>query len=365
MKRFVSLFLCMVVALSILCVLPSSARVVRYGFSGDVTNDGVVDACDVTVIQRLTIGVDVSRLIESLETAYVLGDVDGDDTLSVIDAIFIQRHIVNMNLPSFCHVGQPVPLATVDDSQPSTLMENVRLCYDTFKAYGLDDIHIAGLLAVLDMNSSMSSNAIEGSYISTVSGKTDGTVDNYAFDPYMKQLLYNDYDARLFNLDKDALDAYCERLFDSYGFYVNREAFSYTDENGAVHYCPGIGLLGWTGANGIELMKFADTCNTCGSYRHWYDLDTQLEAIIRGVGRSNNLEGYKNLALSDAHDAAACVCSSLVYSFSWGERHVPQVMENILNEKADEWYAQCREWSNETSVSYNYFGEAVVWSATR
>ena len=187
----------MVVALSIVCVLPSSARIVDYGFSGDVTNDGDVDACDVTVIQRLAIGVDVSRLVESLETAYVLGDVDGDDTLSVIDATFIQRHIVNMNLPSFCHVGQPVPLATVDDSQPSTLMENARLCYDTFKAYGLDDIHIAGLLAVLDMNSSMSPNAIEGSYISAVSGKTDGTVDNYAFDPYMKQLLYNGDDARL------------------------------------------------------------------------------------------------------------------------------------------------------------------------
>ena len=362
MKRFICLFMCLLVTLSAVCVLSSSARVTRYGFLGDVTNDGDVDARDVTALLRYNIGMDTPALIESEKVVRQLGDVDGDHTASVIDATFLQRYLSNIKTPGFCRIGEPVILDMVSDEQPTDSMTNARLCYDTFKAYGLDDIHIAGLLAVLDMNSSMSSTAIEGSYISAVSGKTDGTVDNYAFDPYMKQLLYNGYDARLFNLDKDALDAYCNRLFDSYGFGVNKNAFSYTDEDGAVHYCPGIGLLGWTGANGIELMKFADTC---GNHMHWYDLDTQLEAIIRGVGCSNKLEGYKNLALSDTHDAAACVYSSLAYSFSWGEHHVPSVTENILNAKADEWYAQCREWLNETSVSHNHFGEAVVWSATR
>lgn len=362
MKRFICLFVCLLVILSAVCALSSSARVTRYGFLGDVMNDGNVDICDVTALLRYNIGMDTSALIESEKVVRQLGDVDGDHTASVIDATFLQRYLSNIKIPGLCRIGEPVILDMVLDEQPTDRMTNARLCYDTFKAYGLDDTHIAGLLAVLDMNSSMSPNAIEGSYISSVSGKTDGTVDNYAFDLYMKQLLYNGYDAQLSNLDKDALDAYCERLFDSYGFDINKSAFSYTDKDGTVHYCPGIGLLGWTGANGIELMKFADNC---GSHMHWYDLDTQLEAIIRGVGCSNNLEGYKNLALSDAHDAAACVYSSLVYSFSWGERHVPQVTENILNEKADEWYVQCREWSNETSVSHNHFGEAVVWNATR
>lgn len=361
MKRFICLFMCLLVVLLAVCALSSSARVTRYGFLGDVMNDGNVDICDVTALLRYNIGMDTSALIESEEVVRQLGDVDGDHTASVIDATFLQRYLSNIKIPGLCRIGEPVILDVVLDEQPTDRMTNARLCYDTFKAYGLDDTHIAGLLAVLDMNSSMSSTAIEGSYISLVSGKTDGTVDNYAFDPYMKQLLYNRYDAQLSNLDKDALDAYCKRLFDSYGFDINKNAFSYTDKDGAVHYCPGIGLLGWTGANGIELMKFADTC---GSHMHWYDLDTQLEAIIRGLGRSDSLEGYKNLALSDAHDAAACAYSSLTYSFSWGERHVPSVTENILDEKADEWYVQCCKWSNETSVPYNHFGEAVVWSAT-
>ena len=323
-------------------------------------NDGNVDICDVTALLRYNIGMDTSALIESEEVVRQLGDVDGDHTASVIDATFLQRYLSNIKIPGLCRIGEPVILDMVLDEQPTDRMTNARLCYDTFKAYGLDDTHIAGLLAVLDMNSLMSPNAIESSYISSVSGKTDGTIDNYAFDPYMKQLLYNGYDAQLSNLDKDALDAYCGRLFDSYGFDINKSAFSYTDKDGTVHYCPGIGLLGWTGTNGIELMKFADTC---GNHRHWYDLDVQLEAIIRGIGLSNSLEGYKNLELTDVRDAAVCAHASLVYSYPWGTHRVP-FAGDMLNEKADEWYVQCREWSNETGISHNHFGEAVVWSAT-
>lgn len=360
MKRFTCLFMCLIVVLSATCALSSSARVVRYGFLGDVMNDGEVDALDVTALLRYNVGMDTSNLIESEKVVMQLGDVDGDHTVSVIDATLIQRYIVGIKPHGLCRIGEPVILDMILDEQPIDSMTNAHLCYDTFKAYGLDDVHIAGLLAVLDISSRISPNAIEGSYISSVSGKTDGMVDNYAFDPYMKQLLYNGYDAQLSNLDKEALDAYCERLFDSYGFSVYERAYSYNDENDVAHYCPGIGLLGWTGTSGIKLMKFADTC---GNHRHWYDLDVQLEAIIRGIGLSNSLEGYKNLELTDVRDAAVCAHASLVYGYSWGTHRVP-FAGDMLNEKADEWYVQCREWSNETGISHNHFGEAVVWSAT-
>ena len=67
---------------------------------GDVDDDGEVSILDATTIQRRLAGLDVTAFIEPA------ADTDGDGEVSILDATAIQRHLAD--LPSPSGIGEPV-----------------------------------------------------------------------------------------------------------------------------------------------------------------------------------------------------------------------------------------------------------------
>lgn len=65
-------------------------------FKGDMSGDFMIDAVDVTLIQRIAAGIDVPG---EKENALRLGDIDGNGKLDLLDASYIQRYIVHLPIP--------------------------------------------------------------------------------------------------------------------------------------------------------------------------------------------------------------------------------------------------------------------------
>ena len=68
---------------------------------GDVDGDGVVSVIDVTYIQRFIADIEIPFYLEK-----EVSDVDGDEEVTIIDATFIQRWLVNLACPE--GIGKPV-----------------------------------------------------------------------------------------------------------------------------------------------------------------------------------------------------------------------------------------------------------------
>lgn len=94
---------------------------------GDVDGDGVVTVLDATYLQRKL--VDLPIPFEFSET---VADVDGDGTATVIDATFIQRWLANLPAPD--GIGEPI------EAQPSETEHKLISSVDTYQwDYQYDD----------------------------------------------------------------------------------------------------------------------------------------------------------------------------------------------------------------------------------
>lgn len=359
MKRFVCLVVCLILLASFMFAIPSSARVVKYGIAGDVNGDGEASVLDATVMQRYLVGIPVSNLVESNESVELLGDIDGDGIVSSIDVTFLQRFAVGLGKPKTVQVDQPVIMSEVADDVQTTKMENAKLCYDTFKAYGMDDTHIAALLGTFDWASSIDSTAVEGFYGKIHGLDIDELTNNYAFGFTKKVLFYKNNKIDISFLNLKSLDFYVARILSDAD--KDGKAYSYIGKDNEIHYCPGVGLLGWTGENAVSLFEFADKYSD--SDRHWYDIDVQLEAVIKGVGLNDGPEKFKNMDFGeDIESATACAQGALIYGYDWGVKD--SRADSNLYESAREWLSQCKVWSEERPYrQYNRFGDAVVWYA--
>lgn len=262
---------------------------------GDVDKDGSVTVIDSTLIQRFLVDIEIDEKIKT--TLPTLGDVDLSGDVNVLDSTSIQKRLIGNML---------VNETAVSTGAQATKLDNARLCYDTFKAYGLDDIHIAALLTVFDWQSCIDPETVEGTYV-----KSFDLTTNYITEGY------EDYTADV----------------------PHSEAYSYiSDDSKEVHYCPGIGLLGWTNDKASELKTYA-----ADRGEDWRNLSVQLDAIINGIGLNSNLDEFKHMNINNVEEATRYVHGALIYGYKWGIKD-SRTDDTVFN-RIDIWLAQCEAWS--------------------
>lgn len=265
---------------------------------GDVDKDGSVTVIDSTLIQRFLVSIDIDEDVKT--TLPTLGDVDLSGDVNVLDSTSIQKGLIG---------NMPVNETAVSTGAQATKLDNARLCYDTFKAYGLDNIRIAALLTVFDWQSCIDPKTVEGTYVKSFDLTTD----------YLTEI-HEKYTA-------DTTDT------------SHNEAYSRISDDGKeIHYCPGIGLLGWTNDKASELKAYA-----ADRGEDWRNLNVQLDAIINGIGLNSNLNNYKNMNINSIEEAVQYVHGALIYGYKWGIKD--SRTDDTLYYRADTWLTQCEAWS--------------------
>lgn len=262
---------------------------------GDVDKDGSVTVIDSTLIQRFLVDIDIDEKVKT--TLPTLGDVDLSGDVNVLDSTSIQKRLIG---------NMPVNETAVSTGAQATKLDNARLCYDTFKAYGLDDIRIAALLTVLDWQSCIDPKTVEGTYVKSFDLTTDYLTEGY-----------EEYTA-------DTTDT------------SHNEAYSRISDDGKeVHYCPGLGILGWSED---DLKKYAEDRG-----EDWRNLSVQLDAIIDGIGLNSDLDNYKSMNINSVEEAVQYVHGALIYGYDWGIKD-SRTDDTVFN-RIDTWLAQCEAWS--------------------
>ena len=296
MKKIVALMLVitMLTFASVFAVSASAETAENYTV-GDVDKDGSVTIVDGTLIQRFLVNIDIDEKVKT--TLPTLGDVDLSGDVNILDSTSIQKELINT---------MSVNETTASTGAQATKLDNARLCYDTFKAYGLDDAHIAALLTVFDWQSCIDPATVEGTYTKSFDLTTDYLTEGYE------------------NYNADTTDT------------AHNEAYSHISEDGKeIHYCPGLGILGWSED---DLKKYAEDRG-----EDWRNLNLQLDAVINGIGLSSNLDNYKNMTINSVEEAVQYAHGALIYGYTWGIKD--SRTDDTLYNRADTWLTQCEAWS--------------------
>ena len=131
---------------------------------------------------------------------------------------------------------------------------------------------------------------------------------------------------------------------------------------------PGVGLCGFTGAKyekkggGLGgLLYLADQ----RSDQNWWDLDLQLEYMLRGggdYGYGTSLTGFADLSVSDARQAARYFCASYEAGTApWGtEASEGTSYFGGRGTYADEWRTRMTDWSADASYANSIIDKAQV-----
>lgn len=299
MKKVTALMLMITVLTltSVFAVSASAETVETADYTvGDVDKDGSVTVIDSTLIQRFLVDIEIDEKVKT--TLPTLGDVDLSGDVNVLDSTSIQKRLISTTMS--------VNETTASTAAQTTKLDNARLCYDTFKNYGLDNTHIAALLTVFDWASSIDPATVEGTYTKSFDLTTDYITEDY--EDYTADVPYS-------------------------------EAYSYISDDGKeIHYCPGIGLLGWTNDKASELKTYA-----ADRGKDWRNLSVQLDAIINGIGLNSNLDEFKHMNINNVEEAVQYAHGALIYGYDWGIKD-SRTDDTVFN-RIDTWLAQCEAWS--------------------
>nr|WP_316622938.1 dockerin type I repeat-containing protein [uncultured Ruminococcus sp.] len=103
-KKLISILLAVILLASVFTVLPISAgaeETVAPTVLGDVDGDGDVTILDATLIRRYE--VQLGTLSDQQQLA---ADVDGDGKVTILDATWIQRYLISLKAPD--GIGKPM-----------------------------------------------------------------------------------------------------------------------------------------------------------------------------------------------------------------------------------------------------------------
>lgn len=245
-------------------------------------------------------------------------------------------------------------------SNNEEMMKNAKLSYSVFKAFGMDDDHIAGLFGNIEAESSFNPTVLE-SWYTDVCGLSD---EAYIFGPKKLEIWYGSSSTHSrATMNYSGIEEYWGKMKASYGSkQINDDAYYIHDPSGKAYHAPGIGMHGFTGGSVDDLMDFCDKNENKG--RNWWDLDLQLEYFIRGPengGYGRSLAKYRDMSISDAEQGASYVFSSWEYGYEWG-----QVYSNWADagraEKANKWRTTIVDWKAGTDYDEAY-GKDIVEKA--
>lgn len=226
--------------------------------------------------------------------------------------------------------------------ESGTTLENAKKVYAFFKAYGLSDINIAGILGNWSHESGIDSTSVETIFNERFIIPVPGTKKYdiwkgpcracVGFDEYNDPIWTEDQpvDFRLADDDgygnKVGMVTYTGDLLRR-GIYTN-----YHKKNPLIHYM-GIGLGQWTNGRNLRLREYADMFPEY----EWYDLDLQLMFCVDAVNGDyayyvNKLAGWTDEA--NAKDAAMHFC----------ERWEGITYQDARGKSAEEWLVSISTW---------------------
>ena len=347
MKRVLCLLLsvCFVV---IMCIAtPVSVSAKTYTFDkqhviGDVDGDGILSVVDVTCVQRMLVGMDMP--VGGLNDCYYFyaADADGDGTVTAIDATIMLRHCAW--IPTSVDMDRRITITAND-----VKMFNAYKCYAFMQNQGFDDVHIAGLLGYFDALSGIDSTYIQNDYIPTF-GLSD---EHYCFGQNKTDLFYIDGKTKVLNAYD--LDDYCRAVSSDGILFDTSDAYVYNGEDGNLHYMPCIGLFGVSGENAMSLIDYSRAVREKRSAYDWHDIDVQLAWAFSSSDNTGSYMGdvmsvYKNKSFANTDEAVSFINSRIV-SFT------PR-FANSVRSCASKWQNVFQTWSFDDfgSVFFDYVG---------
>lgn len=195
-------------------------------------------------------------------------------------------------------------------------LDNAKKVWSVFKAYGLSNEQIAGILGNWSVESGIDPSGFEGIFSEHFQPTGPKHTEAYGNMNSWTESLFSQYAAR--------------------GIGINHAAYKGSDGN----YYPGLGLGQWTGGNGEKLIGAAKSVN-----KNWYDLDFQL-AYALATPSPTGIQDYWNKYKKESGSARAMAMS---FTHDWegnagmayGERQAA----------AEHWLSQMLSWTEDSAFS--------------
>lgn len=195
-------------------------------------------------------------------------------------------------------------------------LDNAKKVWSVFKAYGLSNEQIAGILGNWSVESGIDPSGFEGIYSEHFQPTGPKHTDAY-----------------------NNMNAWTESLFSQYaaqGLGINHGAYKGSDGN----YYPGLGLGQWTGGNGEKLIGAAKSVN-----KNWYDLDFQL-AYALATPSPTGIQDYWNKYKKESGSASAMAMS---FTHDWEGNAGMAYAERQA--AAEHWLSQMASWTEDSAFS--------------
>lgn len=195
-------------------------------------------------------------------------------------------------------------------------LDNAKKVWSVFKAYGLSNEQIAGILGNWSVESGIDPSGFEGIYSEHFQPTGPKHTDAY-----------------------NNMNAWTESLFSQYaaqGLGINHGAYKGSDGN----YYPGLGLGQWTGGNGEKLIAASKSVN-----KNWYDLDFQL-AYALATPSPTGIQDYWNKYKKQSGSASEMAMS---FTHDWEGNAGMAYAERQA--AAEHWLSQMASWTEDSAFS--------------
>lgn len=213
-------------------------------------------------------------------------------------------------------ISQNAEKAAEATNTEAITLDNAKKVWSVFKAYGLSNEQIAGILGNWSVESGIDPSGFEGIYSEHFQPTGPKHTDAY-----------------------NNMNAWTESLFSQYaaqGLGINHAAYKGSDGN----YYPGLGLGQWTGGNGEKLIGAAKSVN-----KNWYDLDFQL-AYALATPSPTGIQDYWNKYKKESGSASAMAMS---FTHDWEGNAGMAYAERQA--AAEHWLSQMASWTEDSAFS--------------
>jgi hypothetical protein len=213
-------------------------------------------------------------------------------------------------------ITQSAEKASAAVNTEAITLDNAKKVWSVFKAYGLSNEQIAGILGNWSVESGIDPSGFEGIYSEHFQPTGPKHTDAY-----------------------NNMNAWTESLFSQYaaqGLGINHGAYKGSDGN----YYPGLGLGQWTGGNGEKLIGAAKSVN-----KNWYDLDFQL-AYALATPSPTGIQDYWNKYKKESGSASAMAMS---FTHDWEGNAGMAYAERQA--AAEHWLSQMASWTEDSAFS--------------
>lgn len=220
-------------------------------------------------------------------------------------------------------------------------LTNAKKVYAFFKAYGLADTNIAGILGNWSHESGIDPTGVETIFTEKFIAPVPGTKKWEIWHGPCRDII-GISDGRYIYSDDEEIDfrlatvndyGYASGLVTYTGDILRKSVYtSYHSNYPNIHYL-GIGLGQWTNGRNLKLRAYADMFEDL----EWYDLDLQLMFCI---DKENGDEPYYVNKLASWHDEPTATAAAKIFCTSWEGIGY----SNIRGESAERWLTTIGSW---------------------